>query len=130
MTTRMNGVGSFVPSVNKLVFQYNNASRSSQLLMLYIQSILPTFAAAHAHIEVAVVSSPRSDALISAQYGNGKVKNTDVSRMSMKGLIRAVEELANQNGNEPKRLQGPVQSYSIDPLSKCNPFYSEDLFRP
>lgn len=127
---RMNGVSVFVPSVSKLMFYYNSDTKSSQLLMLYIQSVLPSFAMAHGHIEVAVVSSSRSDAQISALYHNGKIKMTDASLLSLKGIVRAVEELAFQRGNEQKTLRVPVITNTRDALSNCNQMFSKHMFCP
>ena len=106
--------------------------------MLYIQKVLPSFANAHPFIEFAVRSTDLYKQLdfagrpgvpsISALYCSGKIVDMPCHELTLQGILRGVEELVYQSGNEKK-------TYATTPkdpktlVDQWNPFDADLSFK-
>ncbi|KAJ3224246.1 39S ribosomal protein L51, mitochondrial [Clydaea vesicula] len=138
-----NGVGAFVPYINRITFHYEqpklnaggtsidvNSKTFSQGLVNFIRTTLPIVARENPHVEFLVQPTPKRYPQIKALYNNGVEKQLFVKRLSSSKINSLVKEFIQSSGKKPKKYYKPVISdgESITPI--WNPFNSKLMFKP
>ena len=133
----VNGVGSYVPAICKLVLFYNpprpGAGGDCIGLVDYINRLLPTLASQRPYVEI-VLEKRSGPAEIEAYYNNGKINKIFVRRWKTLDIALQIERLCDSTGLDRKKHFGNVlkgTGSKIDQLkSHWDPFHADHIFRP
>ncbi|KAJ1508635.1 39S ribosomal protein L51, mitochondrial [Coelomomyces lativittatus] len=101
-----NGVGIFLPQIERLVFNYCETSGSSKGLIHFFKNDLVSFANSHPHIQIIVTPRPSKHPLIKGQFLNGDKKSLCVKNMSPEEIhehIRLLTEDSRGRSRKPRR---------------------------
>lgn len=115
LSQRVNGVGSFVPSICRVTLSYNTprmgAGGDSQQLVTFLSRRLPSIAKERPYIDFTVVHR-NGPPTVEATYSNGFVKTVNLRRMDQRGISRTLNELCDSSAadcEKPRLYPVPVE---------------------
>jgi len=94
-----------VPTLRKLVFEYDNSGASSATTRTFLQSHLVELARENPHVEVVVRQRNQRQPIIRGFYANDRDKVICLRGFEVNGIQKKVQLLLDASGNKIKSLK-------------------------
>ncbi|KJZ72898.1 hypothetical protein HIM_07661 [Hirsutella minnesotensis 3608] len=127
ISTNRNGVGAFLLPCRKLNFFYCDWAGSSVGMCVFIQALLPKFAAAHPQIEICVSPRPGKHPSVVAHYVNGRTKPVCTRNLDASGILRKVTLLRDSSGERLIKTNKPVKSKASSIRGIWSPYHGTGM---